>query len=72
MGRPNEIALGFNEQGPYLTTRSQNRVSDLIWEAAEEAQLANWTADRFKRELRQAWEYYRNLQTKEDDKTLSK
>jgi hypothetical protein len=68
MSKPLGIDMILDPTGtPMYNVKKISRIEDAIWNAVEEAQLANWTPQQFIRETRQAWHELRIKAAKEED-----
>lgn len=56
MPKPLGVALTVGEGGIGMHVTAGDRVSDKVWDAVEEAYLADWTPEKFIAEVKQAWE----------------
>lgn len=57
MGKPLGLALTLGESGIGMHVTQSNRLIDKIWDVAEDAHGAGWTAQKFILEARDAWEH---------------
>lgn len=58
MSKPLGIGLSMESGVPHMFVTPINRVTDLIWDAVQEALCANMTPEQFRREASQAWQHY--------------
>jgi hypothetical protein len=70
--KPPGIALGLRDGKLHIGVTGSDRAADKLWEAVEEAILANMTPERFKREMVEAWAYHRKQQAEMELQELRK
>lgn len=56
MPKPHGATFGLYEGVPVIRVVTPSKVEDAVWDAVEEAILAGWSVERFRRECASAWE----------------
>jgi hypothetical protein len=70
--KPPGLALGFDGNGLTMRVTQSDRASDAVWNAVQEALDAQWTPEKFIREVYGAWEHERKERTKSELEAIGK